>query len=67
MGGRESRAETDSKSLSCNGMIAASLIGLCVHYSQHTISVTCARLKNSYWSHLSPEEIQISTHSMKSV
>lgn len=65
--GRESTAETDSKSLSCNGMIDSSLDSLCVHCSQHTDSVTSASLRYRCWSHLSPEEILISTHNMRSV
>lgn len=70
MGGKESRAETDSKSLSCNGLISSSSsVCLCVHCSQHAGSVLCPNscLENSCWSHLSPEESLISTHSVRSV
>lgn len=65
MGGRESRAETDSNSLSCNGMISSSPVCLCVHCFQHAGSELCpsACLKNSCRSHLSPDESLISTHS----
>lgn len=66
---RESRAQADSKSLSCNGLISSSPVCLCVHCSQHAGSAPCpnACLENSCWSHLSPEESLISTHSTRSV
>ena len=70
MGGRESgRAETDSKSIYCNGLISSLPVRLRVHCSQHAGSVPClnARLENSCWSHLSPEESLISLHSTRSV
>lgn len=69
MGGRESRSETDSKYLSCNGKISSSPVCLCVHCSQHAGSVLCPSgcLENSCWSNLSLEESLISTHCMRSV